>query len=264
MSKKVTIEEIANLAGVSITTVSFVLNNREDQKISEETKKKVWQIVNLLGYRPSSFAKNIRKSKEKKLIAVYTSFVSDPLQKAIMADFLENVVRSFSPLHYEVILLSDQSEKIDIADAVVTFGLTKEDFRRFGENNFIPLIAVDSLINDPVFFQINSDYENLNSLAEKYFSAPFTFVDVRHSDLLLNDEIRNSFQNTAFVNNMNELSKIDCPNLAVNNQVLFDLLSANRNVFFRKDLQEKKYSQIVQCTQFALSHEEYDIHNFKI
>ena len=43
MGKRVTIEEIANLAGVSITTVSFVLNNRDEQKISEETKRKFYK-----------------------------------------------------------------------------------------------------------------------------------------------------------------------------------------------------------------------------
>ena len=60
MNKKVTIKDVAEAAGVCKATVSYVLNDRKDQKISEETKKKVWQVVNMLGYRPNAFAQNMR------------------------------------------------------------------------------------------------------------------------------------------------------------------------------------------------------------
>lgn len=264
MGKKVTIEEIANLAGVSITTVSFVLNNRDEQKISEETKKKVLQIVNLLGYRPSAFAKNIRKSKEKKIIALYTSFSAEPLKKALICDFLEKIVHCFSSLQYGVLFLDEQDKKVDIADAIVSLGLTKENFHRFGENNFIPLIAVDSIINDPVFFQITTDYEKLNSLAKKDLTSPFTYVDIPHNDNQLNEEIKAAFQNVIFVESITDILRLSGLNIVVNNEVLHDLLSENNSVYFNADLQKEKCSQIVKCTQFALSRETYPTHNFKI
>jgi LacI family transcriptional regulator len=48
---KINQKEIAKKAGVSQTTVSFVLNNNRDIKISEKTKLKILKIAEELGYR---------------------------------------------------------------------------------------------------------------------------------------------------------------------------------------------------------------------
>lgn len=63
MDKKITIRDVAREAGVSIATVSYVLNNRFDQKISANTRKKVLQIANLLQFTPSYAAKLLTTGK---------------------------------------------------------------------------------------------------------------------------------------------------------------------------------------------------------
>ena len=52
--KKVTIKDIAEACGVSTATVSYVLNGREDQRISPETWKRVMHEVHLMGYESSA------------------------------------------------------------------------------------------------------------------------------------------------------------------------------------------------------------------
>lgn len=48
--KNATIKDVAKAAGVSITTVSFVLNDRESANVSKETKDRVLAAVQELGY----------------------------------------------------------------------------------------------------------------------------------------------------------------------------------------------------------------------
>lgn len=40
MKKRITIKDVAREAGVSVATVSYVMNNRTDIQISEKTRKK--------------------------------------------------------------------------------------------------------------------------------------------------------------------------------------------------------------------------------
>lgn len=62
--KKISIKDIAKNAGVSITTVSIVLNgNGPDRKISPEMIKKINRVSEELNYRPNQFAKSLRTGK---------------------------------------------------------------------------------------------------------------------------------------------------------------------------------------------------------
>ena len=54
-SREPTLADVARLAGVSLTTVSRVLNNRG--YLSEKTKRRVADAIETLGYRPNSLAR---------------------------------------------------------------------------------------------------------------------------------------------------------------------------------------------------------------
>ncbi|WP_281753196.1 LacI family DNA-binding transcriptional regulator [Neptunitalea chrysea] len=61
--KKVSIKDVAKKAGVSIASVSYVLNNRKDSRISEDTIKKVKNAAQELNYRPNKIAKSLKTQR---------------------------------------------------------------------------------------------------------------------------------------------------------------------------------------------------------
>lgn len=58
MTKKATIREVAELAGLSVTTVSLVLNGK-GQRFADETRSKVRAASKRLGYHPDYFARGL-------------------------------------------------------------------------------------------------------------------------------------------------------------------------------------------------------------
>jgi LacI family transcriptional regulator len=55
--KRVTIRDVAAQAAVSRQTVSRVINDRPD--VSEETRQRVWQVIEELRYQPSAIARSL-------------------------------------------------------------------------------------------------------------------------------------------------------------------------------------------------------------
>jgi len=61
--KPPTIKDVANLSGVSISTVSQYLNQRYSY-MSDSTKKEIKQAISMLNYTPNSLAQSMIKKKQ--------------------------------------------------------------------------------------------------------------------------------------------------------------------------------------------------------
>ncbi|MBP2097830.1 LacI family DNA-binding transcriptional regulator [Enterococcus rivorum] len=72
---KLTIKEIADLAGVSVTTVSQILNNK-GSRFSSETRQKVLAVVEKYQYKPDFFASNLI-TRHSKTIGMIVPDVTD-------------------------------------------------------------------------------------------------------------------------------------------------------------------------------------------
>ncbi len=71
------IKDIAKIAGVSVATVSYVINQKEGQRISEETRKKIFKIAETINYVPNRNARSLKNNKTKLLGLIVADISND-------------------------------------------------------------------------------------------------------------------------------------------------------------------------------------------
>jgi LacI family transcriptional regulator len=92
MIKRVTAQDVAKAAGVSPTTVSFVLNKIEGMRISKETRDRVLAAAKELNYHPNSSAQKMARGKT----SVIGLILRQNPEKAYADLFLPDVMQGIS------------------------------------------------------------------------------------------------------------------------------------------------------------------------
>ncbi|AZA98996.1 LacI family transcriptional regulator [Chryseobacterium joostei] len=127
--KRPSIKDIATLAGVSVATVSYVLNRKEGQRISEETRKKIFEIAETIKYTPNKIAKSLKTNKTK-LLGLIVADISN--------EFYSNMARS----------LEDRALKLGYTLIIGSSDENAEKFKKLTE--LFSQQQVDGMIVAPV------------------------------------------------------------------------------------------------------------------
>lgn len=177
---KVTIDDIAREAGVSTATVSYIINDRKDVKISEETRRKVLQICNLRQYTPSSVAR-LLAGKKANLIGICMPTGTFPLANAARHTLLAALCDELQRHDYDVVLFAPaDAGNIRIPqnlEGILCVDLTTEEFYVLKEHAFVPIVAVDMIVDDPLFFKLYLDYAAIVRAAkQKLHAERLTYV----------------------------------------------------------------------------------------
>lgn len=88
MKKTITAQEVANHAGVSLTTVSFVMNNVEKANISLATRERVLNAAEELGYVPHAAAKSLARGRSSNIAL----FLVQPHQQVFSDPYIPNII----------------------------------------------------------------------------------------------------------------------------------------------------------------------------
>ncbi len=108
----VTIRDVAKAAGVSTATVSYVLNN--SRQVSEETRRRVLEAAQRLGYRANITARNLQAS-ETRLLG-YTWRPTPPDQfNPILDQFLNAIAQAAARHAYHILTFPTTSIAEEIA-----------------------------------------------------------------------------------------------------------------------------------------------------
>ena len=100
---KVTISDVAKLAGVSTATVSHTINNT--RYVSEETKEKVYQAIAELGYTPDASARSFRTGKKKTV-----GFIVPDIANKFFATMIESVETCLAQHGYHLIIANTKED----------------------------------------------------------------------------------------------------------------------------------------------------------
>lgn len=157
----VTIHDVARLAGVSHTTVSWAIH--DSPNISAATKEKVYKAIEELNYHPNYSARSLVNGKTG-TIAVVANFFSSYFEMEILKG-IEQGLRS-RKTNYSINLFStlEQHEKTlsniiyeKRADAVILLSISPSPkICELYKTSEIPLIVIDESAPDAVVMSLNN------------------------------------------------------------------------------------------------------------
>lgn len=151
MTKKgnVTIRDIAKAAGVSIATISRYINNSGYVEI--ETKKKIKEIIDRFGYKPSLTARSLKTRKSKQLMLIVPD-ICNPFYST-MAKTIQTIAKEkdFTLILYntneetvEEIKAIRNSEEIFAAGIILCSIHVREEVLKALERTAIPTVVANS------------------------------------------------------------------------------------------------------------------------
>jgi LacI family transcriptional regulator len=109
-NKPITIQDVAQAAGVSVSTVSRVLNEKDD--VAPETYEKVKAVIKEMGYTSSLAARSMR-SRKTNVIGMIMTDIGDPFS----IEVIKGVNRAVASLDYDLIVCTTGDVRKDSSTA---------------------------------------------------------------------------------------------------------------------------------------------------
>jgi DNA-binding LacI/PurR family transcriptional regulator len=104
VAKRPSSKDVAALAGVSTTTVSFVLNERPGASISPATRDRVRAAAAQLGYQPHASARGLAGGQSHLLGLVLRQSPEQVAEDALLAETLRGLSSAARSAHYRVLV----------------------------------------------------------------------------------------------------------------------------------------------------------------
>lgn len=147
-----TIKEVAQLAGVSVATVSRVLNNQG--YVHQDTREKVEKAIKQLNYTPNAVARSLFK-KASNTIALIIPDIANPY----FPQLVKYIEQELTAAGYDLLLFNSNDELdkelrlVNLLQAkyidgllLVSNSLTKSDVKRAT----IPIVALDQFLDEEI------------------------------------------------------------------------------------------------------------------
>ncbi|WP_296113559.1 LacI family DNA-binding transcriptional regulator [uncultured Anaerococcus sp.] len=179
-----TIKDVAKLAGVSISTVSRVMNN--SKPVSPEARRKVVDAINKLDFKPNELARSLVMRKSN-LVGV--------IVKDIGIEYMAQLIRGIEEIgrvyKYDILLTSSYGDDKQVENSIdflktkqveglviITEDISTEILMKLRETR-VPFVILDKYHN----------YKNIKSVKVDYETEEFKLIEslteYGHEDILL-------------------------------------------------------------------------------
>lgn len=188
--KRVTMKDIAEAAGVSTASVSYVLNYSEKEKISHETRMRIFEVANRLKYVPNMAAKSLA-SQRSYLVGIIINMGGQDKKSKIYQyyDLAREIQRCLYPKGYDVVLLSTKEMEKDYTigqkrslDAIFIVDMDEESMKAIASHYYVPAIFIEGYVEDPIFCKIMTCYNSVLKQAEEQLGSGFYVVMEDHAN----------------------------------------------------------------------------------
>lgn len=196
--KQVSIKSIATALNISVTTVSFVLNGKAEEKhISKDMTQKVLDYVKKINYRPNQIAQSLRTGKSKILVFMVEDISNNFFSK--LARIIEDKAYEKG---YKVIFCSNENDDNKSEELIHLFNFRMVDgfiivpspgmqqvIEQLIDEN-IPVVLLDRYFSDldSNFVIVNNDEAAYNAtehlIKNKYSQIGFITTDTSQTQML--------------------------------------------------------------------------------
>lgn len=154
-----TIKDVAKLAGVSISTASYALNDQPN--VHPETKARILSAAKELSYHPHGIARNLKK-RQTNNVGVFIYAFAGP----VFSETLEGIRQTLQEHDFNIIVSSGTSSlnlllERQVDGAIVFDNHISDDVLKHYAAHGMPLIVLDRLIQEENIYTSLIDNENL-------------------------------------------------------------------------------------------------------
>lgn len=200
--RKPTLRDVAKEAGVSVATVSYVLNNVSNQTIPDDTKQRVFEAASRLHYVQNLTAKALSLGKTNVIGVLIVSPTDSLISKLISyGAFLDRLERRCHEQGYHLLVsqINPLEPSFDIIverklDGVFLIDVMEQSFHAISSHlpYGTPLVLVDSLINDRLFHSVSPNLQGMFAELRASGEQAFALIHEQTSNRLFHDNIQSA------------------------------------------------------------------------
>lgn len=164
-NKNISIKQIAQLSGVSVATVSRVINN--NGRFSEETRKKVMKIIDEYNYTTNMAAKSLRISKSKTI-----GLIVPDVNNVFFSELVSEIEKYFFSQGYSVFICNTNQDRAKekcyfksldskLVDGIICISAISIDPAEYIKRNI------------PIVFINNKDYKGYYYIESDHYKGGF-------------------------------------------------------------------------------------------